>query len=272
MKVVLDGGNGMAGPDGRPDPRRACRSSRCRPTGCPTANFPDHEPNPLLPENRQFIVTQVLREGADAGHRLGRRRRPLLLHRRHRRVRGRRLPDRAARRVDPRARSPGATILYDVRACRAVARHRRARRRARRDQPRRPRVLQDAHARGGRRVRRRGVRPLLLPRLLLRRLGHDPGAADPRAAVGRRARRCRELLAPYRASATSSRARSTPKWRTRTAKMNEIAERYSDGRDQLAGRGLGGLRRLAFQRAALEHRAAAAAQSRVARVARSTWR
>ena len=34
-------------------------------------------------------------------------------------------------------------------------------------------------------VRRRGLRPLLLPRLLQRRLRDDPGAADPRAALGR---------------------------------------------------------------------------------------
>ena len=37
-----------------------------------------------------------------------------------------------------------------------------------------------------------------------------------------------ELLAPYR-ERTSSPARSTPRWPTRSAKMKEIAERYSDG-------------------------------------------
>ena len=47
----------------------------------------------------------------------------------------------------------------------------------------------------GRAVRRRGLRPLLLPRLLLRRLRHAPGAAHPRAAVGR-GQALSELLAP----------------------------------------------------------------------------
>ena len=47
----------------------------------PDGNFPDHEPNPLLPENREFIMSEVVKRGADLGHRLGRRRRPLLLHR-----------------------------------------------------------------------------------------------------------------------------------------------------------------------------------------------
>ena len=47
-------------------------------------------------------------EGADLGHRLGRRRRPLLLHRRHGRVRARRLRDRAPRRGVLPASEPGA--------------------------------------------------------------------------------------------------------------------------------------------------------------------
>ena len=33
----------------------------------PDGEFPDHEPNPLLPENRQFIIDRVLDEGADLG-------------------------------------------------------------------------------------------------------------------------------------------------------------------------------------------------------------
>ena len=59
------------------------------------------------------------REGRSR-HRLGRRRRPLLLHRRRRRVRARRLRHRAARRGRCSRKNPGATILYDLRASRAV--------------------------------------------------------------------------------------------------------------------------------------------------------
>ena len=59
-------------------------------------------------------------------------------------------------------------------------------------------------------VRRRGLRPLLLPRLLLRRLGHDPGAADARAALARGQAAVASCSRPT-ASATSSPARSTPR-------------------------------------------------------------
>jgi phosphomannomutase len=33
----------------------------------PDGSFPNHEPNPLLPENREFIVSKTLEEGADLG-------------------------------------------------------------------------------------------------------------------------------------------------------------------------------------------------------------
>ena len=33
----------------------------------PDGEFPDHEPNPLLPENREFIIRKVLETGADLG-------------------------------------------------------------------------------------------------------------------------------------------------------------------------------------------------------------
>ncbi|MGI8633740.1 MAG: phosphomannomutase/phosphoglucomutase, partial [Solirubrobacterales bacterium] len=66
LKVVVDGGNGMAGPMVGPlltrlglDLIETCWT--------PDGNFPDHEPNPLLPENRQFIIDKVLETGADLG-------------------------------------------------------------------------------------------------------------------------------------------------------------------------------------------------------------
>ena len=138
---------------------------------------------------------QGRRGGRGPRHRLGRRRRPLLLHRRHR-------PRSSTATSSPRcspsrccARAPGEAILYDVRASRAVADTVERGRRHGAPQPRRPRVLQDAHARRGRDVRRRGLRPLLLPRLLLRRQRHDPGAADPRAAQ-RRGRQALDAAGP----------------------------------------------------------------------------
>ena len=102
LKVVLDGGNGMAGPMVGPVLERLDGLELVRTYWEPDGEFPDHEPNPLLPENRAFIIAQGALGGRRPRHRLGRRRRPLLLHRRDGRVRPRRLPHRAAGRVDPR--------------------------------------------------------------------------------------------------------------------------------------------------------------------------
>src|SRR5207253_1107781 len=57
MRVVVDGGNGMAGPMVGPVLERLgldLVTAYWRPDG----NFPDHEPNPLLPDNRQFIMEE----------------------------------------------------------------------------------------------------------------------------------------------------------------------------------------------------------------------
>jgi phosphomannomutase len=66
LRVVVDGGNGMAGPMVGPLLERLGLESieaYWRPDG----NFPDHEPNPLLPENREFIMAEVKRQSADLG-------------------------------------------------------------------------------------------------------------------------------------------------------------------------------------------------------------
>src|SRR4051812_19292272 len=58
LKVVVDGGNGMAGP--MIGPLLEQLGVDLIPTyWTPDGNFPDHEPNPLLPENRQFIIDKV---------------------------------------------------------------------------------------------------------------------------------------------------------------------------------------------------------------------
>src|SRR5204863_8026021 len=59
MRVVLDGGNGMAGPTVGPLLDRL-PVEQVQTYWKPDGNFPDHEPNPLLPENRTFIVKKVL--------------------------------------------------------------------------------------------------------------------------------------------------------------------------------------------------------------------
>jgi phosphomannomutase len=66
LKVVVDGGNGMAGPMVGPLLARL-GLDLVETYWTPDGSFPDHEPNPLLPENRTFIVGKVLEQGADLG-------------------------------------------------------------------------------------------------------------------------------------------------------------------------------------------------------------
>jgi phosphomannomutase len=66
LKVVVDGGNGMAGPMVGPTLRQLgldLEEMYFKPDG----EFPDHEPNPLLPENRKLIEDRVRSAGADLG-------------------------------------------------------------------------------------------------------------------------------------------------------------------------------------------------------------
>jgi phosphomannomutase len=66
LRVVIDAANGMAGAMLPPVLERLpVHAIRCYFE--PDGTFPDHEPNPLLPENREFIVAKVLEEGADLG-------------------------------------------------------------------------------------------------------------------------------------------------------------------------------------------------------------
>ncbi len=66
LKVVVDGGNGMAGPMVGPLLERL-GLDLIETYWTPDGEFPDHEPNPLLPENRQFIIDKVRESGADLG-------------------------------------------------------------------------------------------------------------------------------------------------------------------------------------------------------------
>ncbi len=104
LTVVVDGGNGMAGPMIGPL-LESLELELIEMCWTPDGNFPVHEPNPLLPENRRAIIERVTEVGRGSRDRMGRRRRPLLLHRRQRRVRRRRLHDRAARSGAARAQS-----------------------------------------------------------------------------------------------------------------------------------------------------------------------
>ena len=66
LKVVIDAANGMAGAMLPPVLERLPIDA----VTCyfePDGTFPNHEPNPLLPENREFIVGKTLEEHADLG-------------------------------------------------------------------------------------------------------------------------------------------------------------------------------------------------------------
>ncbi|HEX2359048.1 MAG TPA: phosphomannomutase/phosphoglucomutase [Solirubrobacterales bacterium] len=66
MRVVVDGGNGMAGPTVGPLLRHL-KLDLVELYFEPDGNFPDHEPNPLLEENRKLITETVVNEGAALG-------------------------------------------------------------------------------------------------------------------------------------------------------------------------------------------------------------
>jgi phosphomannomutase len=85
----------------------------------PDGEFPDHEPNPLLPENRTFIVKKVLSEGAELGIAWdGDADRCFFIDDCGQFVDGDFLTALLAESII--AKEPGAAILYDVRASRAV--------------------------------------------------------------------------------------------------------------------------------------------------------
>ncbi|MDQ3778368.1 MAG: phosphomannomutase/phosphoglucomutase [Actinomycetota bacterium] len=66
LRVVVDAANGMAGAMLPPVLRRLPIEA-VRYYFEPDGSFPNHEPNPLLPENREFIVERTTAEGADFG-------------------------------------------------------------------------------------------------------------------------------------------------------------------------------------------------------------
>jgi phosphomannomutase len=118
MKVVLDGGNGMAGPMVGPLLDRL-PIEQVATYWTPDGNFPDHEPNPLLPENRTFIIKKVLSEGAELGIAWdGDADRCFFIDDCGQFVDGDFLTALLAESL--LEKEPGATILYDVRASRAV--------------------------------------------------------------------------------------------------------------------------------------------------------
>jgi phosphomannomutase len=224
MKVVLDGGNGMAGPmvgpilDDLPLDQVAYYWE-------PDGNFPNHEPNPLLPENRSFIMKTVLSEGAELGIAWdGDADRCFFIDDTGKFVDGDFLTALLAESI--LAKEPGALILYDVRASRAVRDTvERAGGRAERNRVGhaffKTRMRKDGAAFGGEVSGHYYFREFFcadsgtLPALLILEL------------LSAKDKRMSELLAPYRENYFIS-GEINSEVHDQEGKMSEIAGRYSD--------------------------------------------
>jgi phosphomannomutase len=119
LRVVLDGGNGMAGPTVGPLLERF-DLDLVPAYWTPDGHFPDHEPNPLLPENREFVIAKVRESGADLGIAFdGDGDRCFFIDEQGSFIDGDFLTAMLAQSL--LRTHPGEAILYDVRASRAVA-------------------------------------------------------------------------------------------------------------------------------------------------------
>jgi phosphomannomutase len=226
MKVVLDGGNGMAGKMVGPI-LDTLPLEQVQTYWTPDGNFPDHEPNPLLPENRTFIVKKVLSEGAELGIAWdGDADRCFFIDDTGKFVDGDFLTALLAESI--LAKNPGALILYDVRASRAV-RDTVERAGGRAEENRvghaffKTRMRADGAAFGGEVSGHYYFRDFYnadsgtLPALFILELLSVKG------------KRMSELLAPYRENYFIS-GEINSEVADQDGKMKEIAERYSDGR------------------------------------------
>ncbi|MGH2450471.1 MAG: phosphomannomutase/phosphoglucomutase, partial [Candidatus Limnocylindria bacterium] len=118
LRVVFDAANGMAGAMLPPLLERLpVEAVRC--FFEPDGSFPNHEPNPLLEENREFIVGKVREEGADLGIAFdGDADRCFFVDDTGEFVAGDFVTALLAESM--LEKEPGATIIYDVRASWAV--------------------------------------------------------------------------------------------------------------------------------------------------------
>jgi phosphomannomutase len=225
MKVVLDGGNGMAGPTVGPLLDRL-PLDQVQTYWQPDGRFPDHEPNPLLPENRTFVVKKVLSEGAELGIAWdGDADRCFFIDDNGQFVDGDFLTALLAESI--LAKEPGARILYDVRASRAVPDTVRAAGGT-------PLVNRVGHAFFKSRMREEGTAfgGEVSGHYYFRDFYCADSGAIPALLIlellSVKQRRMSELLATYRSRYFIS-GEINSEVADQEAKMREIAERYSDG-------------------------------------------
>ena len=119
LSVVVDAANGMAGVMLPPVLEHLSQLDVVRCNFEPDGTFPNHEPNPLLPENREFVVRETRLRGADLGVAFdGDADRCFFVDDTGEFVPGDFVTALLARSV--LAKEPGAKVIYDVRASWAV--------------------------------------------------------------------------------------------------------------------------------------------------------
>ena len=226
LRVVIDAANGMAGTMLPPVLEQLpVEAVRCYFE--PDGSFPNHEPNPLLPENREFIVAKTLEEEADLGVAFdGDADRCFFVDDTGEFVPGDFVTALFAESV--LEKEPGAKIIYDVRASRAV-----------------PETIERA---GGTALVNRVGHAFIKARMRKEDAafagevsGHyyfrDFSQADSGVVpfllmlelISKRGRRLSEILAPLRSRYFITGEINTPVPDV-ALKLQELKERYSDGR------------------------------------------
>jgi phosphomannomutase len=224
LKVVIDAANGMAGTMLPPVlSRLPVEAVRC--FFEPDGSFPNHEPNPLLPENREFIVRRTLEEGADLGVAFdGDADRCFFVDDTGEFVPGDFATALLAELV--LAKEPGAKIIYDVRASWAVPETIRA-------AGGEPLMNRVGHAFIKERMRRDDAAfgGEVSGHYYFREFSQADTGVVPfllmLEAVSRGERRLSELLAPFRAKYFLTGELNTPV-RDVALKLQELKERYAD--------------------------------------------
>ena len=183
LKMVIDAGNGAAGPEVLPLTQPFHMWQVTPMYMEPDGRFPHHVANPLIPKNTEDLRAEVVRQKADIGIAFdGDADRCGFID-----EKGETIPEDLVTALISQfylAKSPGATILYDLRSSRAVPETITAPGGPRRKHAGGPCLHQGRYAGVRRDLRGRAFRPFLFPRRGLHRqrdARHDPYAQPPGA-------------------------------------------------------------------------------------------
>ena len=222
-------------------------------------SFPNHPASPIEPENMIDLQAAVRKHGCDLGVAFdGDADRMFIVDEKGDLIDGSMVTALVA--LNTLKKYPGAKILYNLICSRSVPELiEKAGGIPMRSQVGHS-IIKNDDARARHRLRRRAQRTLLLSRQLVRRFGHDRAAAVPRSSSAKPA--SRSARSSRRSTRASARARSTARQRRRRQARKRFEEHYNDAQiDHLDGVTIS-YPALVDERAAVEHRAAAAAQRR----------